>query len=70
MLALRRRLARDLGRVRGDLLPLDGPLQHPLEDRHRLSDRFGPDALALELGPEAADHRRRQLAQPVAAEIG
>jgi hypothetical protein len=48
-LALFRRLARDLGWVGGDPLPLDRPLRHPLEDRHCLADRLATHLLALEL---------------------
>jgi hypothetical protein len=55
VLALRRRLARDLGWIRRYLLPLDCPLEHPLEDRHRLADRLAPDALSLKLGAKAGD---------------
>jgi hypothetical protein len=56
-------LARELDRVGRHAAPLDRALQHTLEHRHRLADRLDPDARGLELGTEARDRLRRELAQ-------
>ena len=64
-LACGRRLARDLDRVRCDALPLDGALEHALEHRHRLADRLGADTGVLEVGAEASEGLRLEVAQAV-----
>jgi hypothetical protein len=48
--------------------PLTRALKHALEQRQRLADRGGPDAVGLELQAEAVDDVRRQLAQRDRAE--
>ncbi len=63
-----RRLARELDRVRRNASPLDRALQDALEHRHRLADRLDADAVGLELGAEARDDLRGQLAELQVAE--
>ena len=63
-----RRLARQPHRVGRYATPLDRPLQDALEHRHRLADRLDPDARRLEVGAEARDRLRRELAQLQVAE--
>ncbi|MDP8942882.1 MAG: hypothetical protein M3N16_01990 [Actinomycetota bacterium] len=63
-----RRLARRPDRIRGDALPLDGPLEHALDHGHGAADRLLAHTLALQLGAEADDRLRREIAQAHGAE--
>jgi hypothetical protein len=67
-LELLRWLAGHLDRVGRDASPLDGPLEHALEHRHRLADRLHADAGLLQVGPEVGDDLRREIAQRDPAE--
>ena len=57
-----RRLAYGTGGVGAEALPLDGPLQDSLNDRHQLPDGRIADARGLEVSAEPGDDLRRQVA--------
>ncbi|HEV2786186.1 MAG TPA: hypothetical protein VGV67_07360 [Solirubrobacteraceae bacterium] len=68
VLALARRLAHRLHRVRRYDLPLDRSREHPLEHRHGPPDRLVADPVGFEVGAEPRDHLRRDSPQLQGAE--